>query len=458
LRDLVLAGSRYTRPFDLPLRGFQNLNKLVLNRVRGGHSADAWINDITSVLFRSPSLKSLALSLDGRQSDLALNTWLRPFQQSGCLVEICQRYHAERENRKAPLLSLVELDLGNGFIPTDLRSHTDDIDSDYLSRLTDLAALRTLKIKNFVRSHEDSDSTDRVERENSSAGTLHFHAPVLYKAVNIATLSVTKLTADVIRLISRVLVNNPPSHLSSIQFGGVCPSPNDMEDMGIDPDEEFLVHSLHSTGFHWRSLDISDVNTNSSNLIDYLKRCKSLQELSCRMSERRLELFKQKVLPRLENLHTLTIGNIQTDNLVDHIFPNPIPRTTNVGLELKADPETRKSKSLFRSLKSLALKTESQKEWKEELRLREEEANGEKRRQEIAEDLFKVSWKAWERRKDGERGVKLKYVGLGYRVYTYLLPGPGENGKKDKWKVVRLSHDDAMEFEAVKNLLFSEDA
>lgn len=460
MRDLVLAGSRRTRPFDLPLTGFQNLDKLVLNGVRAKHSADEWINDIVSVLFRSPGLQSLGLSLGGRQSDLAQFIWLGPYERSGCLVEICQRYHAERENRKAPLLSLTELELGNGFLPppTDPSVQAQDAQSEYLSLLTDLSALRTLKIKNFARHRWDSENTGSNERDNFSAATLHFHAPLLYRAENLNNLSATKVTSDVIRLISHIRTSNSSSNLSSVKFGGTCPSPDLMQEVWAGSEAEFLVHSMHSTGFHWRSLDISDVHTNSSNLINYLKRCKSLEELTCRLSERRLELFKQKVLPRLENLHTLMIGNIQTDNLVDHIFPNPIPRITNVGLELNADPKATTSKSLFKSFTSLSLKSGSQKEWKEELRLREEEARGEKIRQEIALDLLKVSWKAWERRKEEERGTKLKYVGLGYRVYTYMLPGLGEKGKQDRWKVVKLSHDDAMEFGVVRELMLLEDA
>ena len=457
-----MADSHLNRPSDLSLKGFQHLSKLVLTGVRVGRWAYEWVNDIVSVLFRSPGLQSLGLSLGEPESDLSQAMWLEIYARSRCFIEICRQYHAERENRKVPLLRLTELELGTGFLPPpmDISAQAQDEEHDYVSLLTDLTALRTLKIQNFAQNLWDVENAGVNIIRNYNAATLHFHAPLFYHAENIIKVSATILTSDVIHLINHIRESNPSSHLSSLEFGGEFISPDVTEGLSVNAREEFLIRSLQSTGFHWRSLDISDVRTSLSHLIDYLKRCKSLEELTCRMSERRLELFKQKVLPRLESLHTLMIGNIQTDSLVDHLFPNPIPRIKNVELEIKADAEAKKPKSLFKSLKGLSVKSGAQngwrEKWREELTLRQEEATGEKIRQEIAADLFKTSWKAWERRKEGERGAKLKYVGLGYRVYTYMLPSPGEKGNQDKWKVVKLSHDESMEFKAVKKFLLED--
>jgi hypothetical protein len=68
----------------------------------------------------------------------------------------------------------------------------------------------------------------------------------------------------------------------------------------------------------------------------------------------------------------------------------------------------------------------------------------------FAEELFRISWEAWERRDEGQKGNKLQYLGLGYRVYTYMFPGPGELG--DTPRVVRLSLDEARTFELIEML------
>jgi hypothetical protein len=72
-------------------------------------------------------------------------------------------------------------------------------------------------------------------------------------------------------------------------------------------------------------------------------------------------------------------------------------------------------------------------------------------RKEFAEELFRISWEAWERRDEGEKGNKLRYVGLGYRVYTYMFPCPGDAGDAgDVPRIVALSLDEARTFDVVE--------
>ena len=160
------------------------------------------------------------------------------------------------------------------------------------------------------------------------------------------------------------------------------------------------------------------------------------------MNNTNLELFKT-YLPNLMHLHTLIItkGN----------FPDHVPTTVNVSAELNAREKAElKGDAIFQPFSAhpeiSRVSTDGQRQAKDQARER-----GEKIRKGIAEDLFKLSREIYWARKGRYNGEKLKYIGLGYRVYKWILPGPGEvDGDR---RVEQLSLDEARTFKEVSRAL-----
>lgn len=172
---------------------FQNLRSLHLIDMEDGllpHN----VVEIGEVLLRSPGLRELGLSYDVG--------YYRPDDEP-CLLQIIQHYHAQRMERKLPLLKLVYLFLGNNFLPSNGLEIYFDGNNDYLSLLTDLSSLRSLKLRNFLGM-----------AKFKSGYYEGFHPEAFQKSHCLRNLSVVFFTKDVARLIVILSVHKELANLS----------------------------------------------------------------------------------------------------------------------------------------------------------------------------------------------------------------------------------------------------
>jgi hypothetical protein len=309
----------------------------------------------------------------------------------GSLHNLCVKFDARRKQLNYPLLRLAELELGVGYQP-EKSWLPSDVDGSYLSKLTDLTCLKSLVLY------------DRYRNSEIDTGLIRIHLPLFYSATNISHISASPMSADALDLITYVRTANPLAMSS-------CSTADAWEGTAVEPYNRdygsFIFPPIFKINHHWRSFSCTQKFFKEyDNYSEDLVSCwDQLEELGCPIDRSVVDLFKTSILPNLKCLRTLMIPIGP--------FPDPEPRIEDI--------------------------TEQE---------RETEMNGSDERKLFAEELFRISWEAWERRDEGKRGNKLQYLGLGYRVYTYMFPGPGELG--DTPRVVRLSLDEARTFELIE--------
>jgi len=158
--------------FDIRLPCFRNLSKLELlgmhQGLDGRHKRD---REVAKILIACPHICELALATAGwaEQDDIAL------------LPKLVQHYLKETSQR----LRLRSLRLGYGFLPI-------ESPSDYLAELTDTTLLEKL----------------RLDNDNVNVTTVVIDAPIDVKqfasATNITSLTVERLSADIVDLIHQL--------------------------------------------------------------------------------------------------------------------------------------------------------------------------------------------------------------------------------------------------------------
>ncbi|PVH71808.1 hypothetical protein DL98DRAFT_660420 [Cadophora sp. DSE1049] len=412
LRDLILVASK-RQEFPTFKTVFTNLRTLSLHRL--SRVDPDRHNDLVEMLFASPHLKHLGLSHTNRDE-----FW------SSELHKLAQLYRQKRIGRHLPLLRIEELDLGTGYLPKDLQDLV--ADPHYLSHLTDLEYLSSLHLRNHAYFRE--------ERQQ-------IHVPLLHGAVNLKRIEVEILSKDIEQLL-KYLCHANPGGLTSLSFIGLhYPHDND-SGATVVQDVASIRRPAPYVGHSWWFLSFTETSTTQGShyMKDFIRHCTDLQYLACPMNNSNLELFTT-YMPNLMHLHTLIItkGN----------FPDHVPTTANVSAELddrdKAREAERTQYQPFSAHPEISrVSTDGQRQAKDRARER-----GEKIRKGIAEDLFKLSREIYWARKGRYKGEPLKYVGLGYRVYRWVLPGPGEeDGER---RVEQLSLDEARMFKEVRRAL-----
>jgi len=371
--------------------------------------------DIVEILLASPHLKHLGLSHTNDFDFWSLE-----------LHKLTLLYSQRRMDRNIPLLKLEELDLGTGFPPR----HVPDLTAEphYLSQMTDLDCLLSLRLRNEV-------SYDKPRQQ--------VHVPLLHGAVNLKSIEVEVLSRDIEELL-RYLCHANPGGLTSLSFIGLNYPRDSADTTAVTKDIASIIRPAPTSGHSWWYLSFTETSTTPGNhyMQDFIRHCTDLQYLACPMNNTNLELFKT-YLPNLMHLHTLIItkGN----------FPDHVPTTVNVSAELNAREKAElKGDAIFQPFSAhpeiSRVSTDGQRQAKDQARER-----GEKIRKGIAEDLFKLSREIYWARKGRYKGEKLKYIGLGYRVYKWILPGPGEvDGDR---RVEQLSLDEARTFKEVSRAL-----
>ncbi|KAH7333104.1 hypothetical protein BKA65DRAFT_553447 [Rhexocercosporidium sp. MPI-PUGE-AT-0058] len=368
------------------------------------------------VLLASPYLRHLGLSNGFRDEGSQMD-----------LHRVILEYSDRRIERKIPLLEIEELDLGAGFLPTDVQDLFTGKHTDYLPQLTDLSYLASLRLRNRAYNEEEH---------------VYVYVPVLHAAVNLKHIEVQVLSLDIGHLLN-YLCSVAPGSLTSLAFVGLN-YPYDR----LFKEIKSLVSPAPHLGHSWWTLSFTETSTLEGNhyMKDFIMHCPDLQYLACPMHHSNLELFKTH-MPRLMRLHTLIItkGN----------FPDHVPTTVNVSAQLNARDKAKEAGETnwqpFSAHPEISRVSEDGREQAKD-RARE---RGEKIRKGIAEDLFKLSREIWLSRPGRYKGEPLKYVGLGYRVYRWVLPGPGEATGDNQWerRVERLSLDEARTFKEVERAL-----
>jgi hypothetical protein len=236
------------------------------------------------------------------------------------------------------------------------------------------------------------------------------YLPLFRSATNIFHISTSPISSDVIDLIKYVRAANPLA-MSSCSI-------SDKWEGGLELDESVSVlPSIHNwRSFSWKESYFKSNEVSFKYDDNYFKalisRCDKIEELRCPLIHSAVDSFKTSVLPNLKCLYTLMVSVGP--------FVDSKPQNKNV-IEQRGWP----------SLQNIKIEEDERKEF--------------------AEELFRISWEAWERRDEGEKGNKLRYVGLGYRVYTYMFPCPGDAGDAgDVPRIVALSLDEARTFDVVE--------
>ncbi|KAF4624874.1 hypothetical protein G7Y89_g13294 [Cudoniella acicularis] len=423
----------WSTPFSYPysmlsFEEFRGLNKIVLHGLKGfeNRSSQKRIRALVGMLLRSPRLQTFGLSLCLQYSVPS------PYNPGtiGYLEGLCIEFEKQRAKTSAPVLKLVNLELGFGFLPH--APQIKPINSNHLSLLTDLASLRSLKLLNAVRLGPMSSTiTSWATGKGSGKGSKQqiLISTSFLSAINLERISFTYHHHSLIEFIQQFHAENPSSKLESLKIGnyrGVqIPAFNwpEMHPNYKEKGSRPIVEALDLLGNHWKSLDFSDITLMSAFSFSFIKGCNMLEELTCGFTESALEIFKQTVLPEMKHLHTLMITPYHTR--VEGIPVTRIPINLGIG-RLRGVPG-----SSIGQLTPMTM-VDSQK-----LEVDEEEES----QLTIASSIFDSSWKAWNSRDIGDQGVKLRYVGLGYRVYTRMW-------NMTSLRTIRLPRDEEMQFES----------
>lgn len=275
IQDITLRAPWFDEYEEWQVPRFQNLRKLHLLYMDECLSPFNY-RQIAEVILASPELRDLALTMDDYifASD--------PILWSMGLPSIINHYHTQRIARHLPLLNLSHLLLGSGFFPYHGLERIYDNIGDYLFRLTDLTALRSLKLLNRVGYDLflDDDFCPFVVMESFKG------------AVNLRHLGVEVLTPDIETL---------------LRFPGVAKCLDELTVVApfANPDSEDIQLYLNHPDFEWKRIslycwppDFEEMATAIPNLVQ-------LTEVKISVTPPAFETVKTSIIPALPNLEIL---------------------------------------------------------------------------------------------------------------------------------------------------------
>lgn len=275
IQDITLRAPWFEEFQDWSVPRFQNLRKFHLLGMDGCLSLFNYY-EIAEVILASPELRDLALMMDDYMfaSD--------PIFWSLGLPSIINHYHTHRIARHLPLLKLSHLLLGSGFLPYHGLERIRDGIGDCLLKLTDLTALRSLKLLNCVR-HElylDQDFCTGLVLESFKAAT------------HLRRLSVEALTPDIERLLS---------------FPGLA---NSLDELTIvtpfrKPESEDIQPYLNHPGFGWKRLSLYCWPADFDEMVKAIPNLAQVTEVKIGVTAQVFETVKMSIIRALPNLEIL---------------------------------------------------------------------------------------------------------------------------------------------------------
>ncbi|KAL3457304.1 hypothetical protein BJX64DRAFT_293272 [Aspergillus heterothallicus] len=354
LEDLCLyCDSNWIHKFKWRLPPFTNLKSLALHRLDERPYGD--ISDVAEILLASPKLKSLGLSCRyeaGLDNDL--------------LFGIIRYYHEKSVERGLLCtLQLRQLHLGIGTMPWEHPSCPDD--HDYLSRLTNLDFLETLRLDNM---HLHLDGID------VAVPFVPIVPELFSRAVRLKCIIVERFGPDILSLVRIVheaqMSQSSHTSLSSLQvleygeslhFEGDEPESGGIN--GYSGDPIFSV-PLSEAGYSWRRLCYSGFPYNrdpqraaySLDLLRFVAKCSELEELMIPIHNRaEMEFLKMQVLPKLPHLRLLHLpwGNLGKGFLSELECPRPNPYHFRRFSEEEKAETIQKNKDIDRELEKQRL-------------------------------------------------------------------------------------------------------
>lgn len=234
-------------------------------------------SELAKMLVSSPHLRHLGLSV---------GKYMRGLHDE--LYRLILAVSDRKSDSKLPLLRLEVLDLGRGYLPVLVTSHLERgvlNESTYLSQLTHLESLRSLKLGNDPR--EDPE----------------MHAPLLYSATNILHLNVFFLGQSVLDLIVHLHQANPAT-LTSLAFTSLRWPNYDWVDMPA------YVDPVPYLQFGWKRLTFMSRNSRPGPdcINDFVRHCEGLEYLSCPSDQYSQSTLSQCRL-KTKRLRTIVIAS-----------------------------------------------------------------------------------------------------------------------------------------------------
>lgn len=413
LREVSLVNSEgMFQSFRNHIPHFSNLDKLELLGM-SRRNCDR-VKEVCQVLISSPSIRNLSLSMVGwnREDDAAL------------LPAMITRFVGADGKR----LQLRSLRLGHGFLPV-------ESSTDYLSRLTDLTSLETIRLDN------DNFGVSRVVQD------VPIDASQFSSAIKVRSLTAERLSIDIVELINLLKLNDHLEHLALPRFCDTQPRARMDEHnefwnpdwYGEDTDGppewdegQLFSQPLEQAGTHWKTVLIGDIFRTSeldSDVLTCVAQYEQVEELTLPLPVESWPKFRDEILPRLRNLKRLFL--VGGNNACSYGYRGTI-------LEYKD------------------LSTKSEEEIEELVKQRDREFA--KHMASFAKEIFK---KNRSNIASGDRVALLKYVGLGGFVYTCMVVSTivssglayfcvEADGQEWDYRVVKLDNDEAADLESVR--------
>jgi hypothetical protein len=402
----------YMKIISLP--HFRNLRRLVLYPVEdfrsGMNGCGELLDRLADVLVSSPRLESLTLICEQYN-----------YMRIHGINKLARRYALKIKESGACRLQLKELELGPEFIPCPQEYRPPSMvpergyDANPISQLTDLSYLRRLTLRTEALLYP----------QYKEVRSYRLDQTCFYPAINLEHLSVAT---------NHSAVNELVGHLCGL----------DEVKLTSFQDEQFqsILRRLatakyypwasapYSTFHHWETLDlgeifiIGDTKESQKRLLNSLLQCVHLKTLTISLPGSILEYFRKSVLPRMKSLENLFIPSGPFDKGIPFVARNTTSELDRVNCNVATEKYLEKRRQ----------------------KLEEQHRTNEEARRVVARALFESG------KPNQHRTTRLKYIGLGYRVYTGLFTRTSHGGK-DSWQLFELSLDEAKTFEPIREML-----
>lgn len=398
--------------FMNPLPSFRGLQKLeLLGMALGDHARD---REIAGILELCPDIHDLSLSTV---------SWAME-AETDLLPGMIQSYNRKTEQT----LRLRSLRLGYGFLPV-------QSSPDYLSKLTDLSKLETLRLDN-----------DNVGIATAVVDSV-IDVGLFASASSVTSLTAERLSRDVEELIDLLNTAGQLIDLSIPRFCDTQPRARmdennefwdperydeAVEDLPQwDPTQQFS-QPIEEAGRHWRKLSIGDIfhaTKLSQEVLDCVGTYEQLEELTLPLPKGMWPRFRDDTLPHLRSLQRLFL--VGGDNACGYGYEDHVP---------DYDDFVTRTLQEYNQL------------------VQEHDAEFANHMAHFARDIFQANRESIAQ---GDTRALFKYLGLSEHVYTCgLLPTNAINGlapfsiekagQRWDYHVIKLGSDEAAAFNSIQ--------